>query len=240
MPTHIPAQRASATLTTQAQAKVFIHQRGGRNFSCLAGPFGVPDRVGILPATNKRRKLVTKRLFVGGLAWATDENALREAFGRFGEVKDAAVITDPQTGKSRGFGFVTYNEEADATRAIEQMDGAELDGRRIAVNVAQERQRSGPRPGGPGGGGGFRSGGGGGGFSGGGGGGGFSGGGGGGGGFSGGGGGGSRPPRGGGGGGGGGGKGGGGGGYDDGGRGRRGGGGGGKRGGRSRDDYDDY
>lgn len=100
---------------------------------------------------------MTKRLFVGGLAWATDENALRDAFARFGEVKDAAVITDAQTGKSRGFGFVTYNEEADAARAIEQMDGAELDGRRIAVNIAQERQRSGPRPGGNGGG--FRSGG---------------------------------------------------------------------------------
>ena len=98
---------------------------------------------------------MTKRLFVGGLAWATDENALREAFEQFGEVKDAAVITDPQTGKSRGFGFVTYNEEADATRAIEQMNGSELGGRRIAVNVAQERQqRSGPRPGG---GGGFRA-----------------------------------------------------------------------------------
>lgn len=199
-----------------------------------------------LPATNKRWNLVTKRLFVGGLAWATDENALREAFGRFGEVKDAAVITDPQTGKSRGFGFVTYNEEADATRAIEQMDGAELDGRRIAVNVAQERQRSGPRPGGGPGGGGFRSGGGGG-FGGSGGGGGFGGGGGGfgggpssgggGGGGQGGGSGGSRRPRGGGGAGAGGGSGGGGG---DGGRGRRGGGGGGKRGGRSRDDYDDY
>lgn len=174
---------------------------------------------------------MTKRLFVGGLAWATDENALRDAFGRFGEVKDAAVITDPQTGRSRGFGFVTYNEEADATRAIEQMDGAELDGRRIAVNVAQERQRSGPRTGG----GGFGSGGGGGdrgprnsgGFGGG----GFSTGGGGspGGGSPGGSGGGRRPksggPR----------DAGGGGGYDDGGRGRRG-----KRGGRSRDDYDDY
>jgi cold-inducible RNA-binding protein len=176
------------------------------------GPSGYLIIVGISPTKNKRWKLVTKRLFVGGLAWATDENALRDAFGRFGEVKDAAVITDAQTGKSRGFGFVTYNEEADAARAIEQMDGAELDGRRIAVNIAQERQRSGPRPGGNGGG--FRSGG-------------FGGGQGGGGGGD------RRPraaagggrdsgPRDGG--------------FGDGGRGRR----GGKRGTRSRDDYDDY
>lgn len=89
---------------------------------------------------------MTKRLFVGGLAWGTDEFALRAAFERFGEVKDAAVITDAQSGRSRGFGFVTFNEEADAERAIEEMDGAELDGRRIAVNVAQERQRGGGGP----------------------------------------------------------------------------------------------
>ena len=86
---------------------------------------------------------MTKRLFVGGLAWGTDEFALRAAFERFGEVKDAAVITDAQSGRSRGFGFVTFNETADAERALEEMDGTELDGRRIAVNVAQERQRGG-------------------------------------------------------------------------------------------------
>lgn len=134
-----------------------LDQRAGRNFSCLAGPFGLPDLSRHIADQKQETELVTKRLFVGGLAWATDENALRDAFGRFGEVKDAAVITDAQTGKSRGFGFVTYNEEADAAQAIEQMDGAELDGRRIAVNIAQERQRSSPRPGGTGGG--FRSGG---------------------------------------------------------------------------------
>src|SRR5690606_33693848 len=76
-----------------------------------------------LPPANKTRDIpVTKRLFVGGLAWATDENSLRTAFERFGEVTAAAIITDPQTGKSRGFGFVTYSDEAAADRAIEELN----------------------------------------------------------------------------------------------------------------------
>ncbi|MCB9760485.1 MAG: RNA-binding protein [Alphaproteobacteria bacterium] len=120
------------------------------------------------------------KLFVGGLAWATDDDGLRDAFEKFGEVSDAKVILDRDSGRSRGFGFVTFTDADAAAEAIEQMDGKQLDGRSIRVNEAQERPRGG---GGGGGGGGGRRGGGGGGFSrgGGGGGGGFRGGGGGGG-----------------------------------------------------------
>ncbi len=104
---------------------------------------------------------MTRKVFVGSLSWGTDEWALRSAFERFGEVEDAVVITDAQTGRSRGFGFVTFKEDNSAQQAIEEMNGTELDGRRIAVNEAQERQ---PRGGGGGGGfGGPRGGGGGGG-----------------------------------------------------------------------------
>lgn len=97
-----------------------------------------------------------KKLFVGGLAWATGDDGLRAAFEQYGEVSDARVITDRETGRSRGFGFVTFENPADADRAAEEMDGSELDGRRIAVNEARERS-------GGGGGGGRRGGGGGGG-----------------------------------------------------------------------------
>lgn len=100
-----------------------------------------------------------KRLYVGGLAWATDDNALKEAFSKFGEVVDHKVITDRETGRSRGFGFVTYETEEQAEAAIAEMNGSELDGRRLMVNEARERQS---REGG--GGGGFRGGGGGGGY----------------------------------------------------------------------------
>ena len=64
------------------------------------------------------------RLFVGGLAWATDDDGLRRAFESFGEVTDAKVITDRDSGRSRGFGFVTFAEEASAQTAINEMHGA--------------------------------------------------------------------------------------------------------------------
>ena len=107
------------------------------------------------------------RLFIGGLSWNTDDDGLRAAFERFGELSDVKVITDRETGRSRGFGFVTFVDPANAQRAIEEMNGSTLDGRTLNVNEAQERER-----GGGGGGGGYRGGGGGGGYRGGGGGGG--------------------------------------------------------------------
>lgn len=97
------------------------------------------------------------KLFVGGLAWATDDNGLRTAFERYGTVTDAKVIMDRDTGRSRGFGFVTFNTTDEADEARRQLDGQELDGRRIRVNEANERGRGG----GSRGGGGRRSGGGG-------------------------------------------------------------------------------
>ncbi|MEZ4469107.1 MAG: RNA-binding protein [bacterium] len=93
---------------------------------------------------------MSKKLFVGGLAWGTDDDGLRDAFERFGEVSDAKVITDRETGRSRGFGFVTFENANDADSAMQAMNGAQLDGRTLNVNEAAERA---PRPGGGGGGG---------------------------------------------------------------------------------------
>ncbi|MBW2455133.1 MAG: RNA-binding protein [Deltaproteobacteria bacterium] len=91
----------------------------------------------------------SKKLFVGGLSWNTDDASLLAAFDRFGQVEEAKVITDRDSGRSRGFGFVTYVEEAAAGEAVAAMDGVELDGRTIKVDEAQAR---GPRGGGGGGG----------------------------------------------------------------------------------------
>lgn len=93
-----------------------------------------------------------KRLFIGGLSWDTDDHGLREAFERFGELTDVKVMTDRDTGRSRGFGFVTFAEENSADEAISQMDGTMLDGRSLRVDVAQERSRGGGGGGGFGGG----------------------------------------------------------------------------------------
>eukprot|EP00850_Spirogloea_muscicola_P023822 SM000391S15187 [mRNA] locus=s391:20608:23116:+ [translate_table: standard] len=71
------------------------------------------------------------RCFVGGLAWATDDARLGDAFRSFGEVIDAKVINDRETGRSRGFGFVTFADEQAMNAAIGEMNGKELDGRSI-------------------------------------------------------------------------------------------------------------
>jgi len=88
------------------------------------------------------------KLFIGGLAWHTDENALRQKFEEFGAVEEAVVVKDRDTGRSRGFGFVRYSQDADAEAAITAMNNIEFDGRTIRVDKASER-------GGGGGGGGF-------------------------------------------------------------------------------------
>ena len=91
---------------------------------------------------------MSKKLFVGGLSWDTSDMSLKAAFEQFGLVTDAKVITDRDTGRSRGFGFVTFEDGAAAETAMSAMDGAELDGRRVRVNEAQER-RGGGGGGGP-------------------------------------------------------------------------------------------
>jgi len=99
---------------------------------------------------------MSKKLFVGGLDWNTSDQSLNDAFGQFGTVTEAKVIMDRETGRSRGFGFVTFQDNADGDKAVAQMDGKTLDGRTVRVNEAQEKSG-----GGGGGGGGGRGGGGG-------------------------------------------------------------------------------
>ena len=96
---------------------------------------------------------MTNKLFVGGLSWDTTDQSLAAAFGNYGEITEAKVITDRDTGRSRGFGFVTFTEGADAQAAMEAMDGQDLDGRTIRVNEANDRPRRGGGGGGGGGGG---------------------------------------------------------------------------------------
>jgi cold-inducible RNA-binding protein len=82
-----------------------------------------------------------KKLFVGGLSFNTTDDGLREGFARFGEITEAKVISDRDTGRSRGFGFVTFAEEEAAQKAIADLNGSELDGRTIKVNEAEDRPR---------------------------------------------------------------------------------------------------
>lgn len=91
-----------------------------------------------------------RRLYVGNLSWDSTEDSIRSAFEGSGSVTDVYIVTDRETGRSRGFCFVEMGSDQEAQAAIEAMDGAELDGRNLRVNEAQERQN---RGGGGGGGG---------------------------------------------------------------------------------------
>jgi cold-inducible RNA-binding protein len=93
---------------------------------------------------------MAKKLFVGGLSWDTTGDGLRETFAPYGEITESKIITDRDTGRSRGFGFVTFSEDENAQSAISRMNGSSLDGKILKVNEAQERS---PRGGGYSGGG---------------------------------------------------------------------------------------
>lgn len=84
---------------------------------------------------------MSKKVFVGSLSWNTDDRGLREAFSYHGEVTEAVVITDRDSGRSRGFGFVTFADGQAAEKAVAALNQTELDGRTIRVDVAQEKDR---------------------------------------------------------------------------------------------------
>ena len=112
------------------------------------------DIVGRLPSIDEAMRAIEQgatanrgvasipcRLFVGGLGSSINEAELREAFGAFGVIADAVILKDRGTGQSRGFGFVTMENRKDANRAIDELNGSELNGRRLVVNVATDRPR---------------------------------------------------------------------------------------------------
>jgi len=82
------------------------------------------------------------KIFVGGLSWGTDDQGLRAAFEEFGEIVEAKVINDRETGRSRGFGFVTFGSSDAMTKAL-SLNGTELDGRSIRVDRASSRSGGG-------------------------------------------------------------------------------------------------
>ena len=82
-------------------------------------------------------------IYVGNLSYDTTEDSLRAAFSEYGQVDSVAVITDRATGRPRGFGFVQMADDAEAQKAIDELNGKELDGRALKVNQARERTEGG-------------------------------------------------------------------------------------------------
>lgn len=96
-----------------------------------------------------------RKLYVGNLPYSATDQGLTDKFGAYGNVDSAKVITDRDTGRSKGFGFVEMSTDAEANAAIEGLNGKDFDGRPMQVNEARPQQK---RPGGGGGGGGGRGG----------------------------------------------------------------------------------
>ena len=88
---------------------------------------------------------MAKKLYVGNLSYNTTDASLKAAFAPLGEVESASVISDKMTGRSRGFGFVNMVNDEEALAAIEKMNGADLEGRKLTVNEAKPLAERAPR-----------------------------------------------------------------------------------------------
>ncbi|CAJ2669047.1 unnamed protein product [Trifolium pratense] len=89
------------------------------------------------------RSMSSAKLFVGGVSYNTDESGLRDHFARYGEVLEAKIIMDRETGRSRGFGFISFATAEEASAALQATDNQDLHGRTLRVNYATERSRPG-------------------------------------------------------------------------------------------------
>lgn len=89
---------------------------------------------------RRKEYIMAQNLFVGSLAYATTDETLKAHFEQVGAVSSARVITDRDSGRSKGFGFVEYENEADNQKAVDQFNGKELDGREISVNLARPKE----------------------------------------------------------------------------------------------------
>jgi RNA recognition motif-containing protein len=110
-----------------------------------------------IPGTDWQRAQYAKiiinmnsKLYVGNLSFDTTEDALRTTFGQFGNVTDVYVANDRETGRPRGFAFVTFSTAEESKLAIEKMNGTDLDGRALTVNEARPKESSGGGGGGGG------------------------------------------------------------------------------------------
>ena len=91
---------------------------------------------------------MAKKLYVGGLSYNTTEATLRDTFAAIGTVTSATIIIDKMTNRSKGFGFVEMSSDEEATKAIAEINGKELDGRTLTVNEARPMEPRAPRTGG--------------------------------------------------------------------------------------------
>jgi RNA recognition motif-containing protein len=97
---------------------------------------------------HRRNYIMSRELFVGNLSYSTTEDNLQTLFSQFGTIESLKVISDSETGRSRGFGFVKMSTDEEAQQAIEGLNGQSCDGRDLKVNLAQPREKRTPGGGG--------------------------------------------------------------------------------------------
>jgi RNA recognition motif-containing protein len=102
------------------------------------------------PVCRTVKHHMSNKLFVGNLSFNATENTLNDAFAAFGTVTETNLMMDRETGRPRGFGFITMSSAEEAQKAIEGMNGKEMDGRALTVNVAKPREERAPGGGGGG------------------------------------------------------------------------------------------
>ncbi|KAH7426333.1 hypothetical protein KP509_11G096500 [Ceratopteris richardii] len=133
---------AFVTMRTMEEANEAISRFDGGDFMGRRLRVGFPDRS---RNDGPRQPLSNvNKLFVGNLPWGMDDITLENLFAEHGKVLDARVIYDRETGRSRGFGFVTLSSSDEVSEAISKMDGAQVEGRPLRVNLASDRPP--PRP----------------------------------------------------------------------------------------------
>uniref|UniRef100_A0A2P2J5B2 Glycine-rich RNA-binding protein n=1 Tax=Rhizophora mucronata TaxID=61149 RepID=A0A2P2J5B2_RHIMU len=101
-------------------------------------------RKALTTVRNSASLAPNSKLFVAGLSWSVDEKSLKDAFSSFGEVSEVRIMYDKDSGRSRGFGFVSFSKENEATCAKDAMDGKALLGRPLRVSFALEKVRGAP------------------------------------------------------------------------------------------------
>ncbi|AYV57674.1 RNA-binding protein [Leptospira kmetyi] len=84
---------------------------------------------------------MSSKLFVGGLSWSTTDQTLRQVFEAHGTIQEANIVVDRETGRSRGFGFVTFIDPNSAKSALSELNGKDVEGRNIVVSVAEDKSK---------------------------------------------------------------------------------------------------
>lgn len=97
-------------------------------------------RNGCVFYTHFSIRSMSKKLFVGSLEWGVTSEDLQQAFGQYGAVEDAVVIKDKFSGRSKGFGFVTFTNDEDANKAVAELNGTDIKGRKIMVSEARPQE----------------------------------------------------------------------------------------------------